>query len=301
MTIGPITLHAREAFTSSKLPVKKEIVERMIWYLVPRAKGSFMKTSKEWAAMQVGEELCEHWVWCNIYPKHIKNVVKMVVVLYDEFKKLQSYPKARMTEKWVKEKLDPFMTSLEVGFDIRTMDITYRRKQEEISGVKETDDEEAFWQDQMEGKRVGFCDNFVDRKWLVMDARKRKDNESFQKRLEKSEAEKIEMNEKVEIPEDYDDVKNMSKDEDVEYQEEEAATVRKKRRIDTGGSKENTGVLPEGYRHIRNSIRHVRPEYYTAVDRYRNMDTLIFMFTTRCVICLTPLYRVILFTDPPLI
>ena len=35
-----------------------------------------------------------------------------------------------MTDKWVKEKLDPFMVSLEVGFDIRTMDITNRKKQE---------------------------------------------------------------------------------------------------------------------------------------------------------------------------
>ena len=84
MTIGPITLQAREAFISSKLPMKKEVVERMIWFMVPRAKGSSMKTSKECAAMQVGEEL---WVWCNVYPKQIKNIERMILVLYDELKK----------------------------------------------------------------------------------------------------------------------------------------------------------------------------------------------------------------------
>ena len=128
MTISPITLQAREAFTSSKLPIKKEVVERMIWFMVPRAKRSFMKISKEFAAMQMGGELWQHWVLCNIYPKHIKIVERMILVLYDEFKKLQSYPKARMTEKGMKEKLDPFMGSLEEGFNIGNMDITYRRR-----------------------------------------------------------------------------------------------------------------------------------------------------------------------------
>ena len=87
MTMGPITLQVREAFISSKLPMKKEVVERMIWFMVPRAKGSSMKTSKECAAMQVGEEL---WVWCNVYPKQIKNIERRILVLYDELKKIQS-------------------------------------------------------------------------------------------------------------------------------------------------------------------------------------------------------------------
>ena len=70
MSLGSVTISARETFPSSKLPSKREVLERMIWFLVPRPKGSFMMTSKEWAAQQVTEELCEHWIWCNIYPKH---------------------------------------------------------------------------------------------------------------------------------------------------------------------------------------------------------------------------------------
>ena len=116
MSLGQKTIKARETFTSSKLPSMREVLERMIWFMVPRPKGSFNSTikSKESAAMQVTDELCEHWVWSNVYPKHPKNVEKQVISLYNEFKNLQKYPQAKMTEKWVKEKLEPFMSKLEL-------------------------------------------------------------------------------------------------------------------------------------------------------------------------------------------
>ena len=37
------------------------------------------------------------------------------------------------------------MKGLEEGMDIRTEDISFRKKQEEIHGVKETEGEEDFW------------------------------------------------------------------------------------------------------------------------------------------------------------
>ena len=272
MTLGPFTLHAREIFTSSKLPSKRELVERMIWFMVPRPKGSFIKTTKDWAAMKVAEELCEHWVFCNVYPKHIKNVQKDILSLYADFKKLQSCPKVRMTEKWVKETAEPYMTSLEVGLDIRTMDITFRKKQEEIYGVKETAAEEEFWQDQMTGKRIGLCENFVDRRWLAMDIRRKKDLESFQKRLEKSETEMNELSERVEVPEGYDDNRNVEKSDEEDFQVEEGEagddSSRKRRRVEECGSLNNQRDLPEGWKHIRKSVRQIRPEYITAVDRF---------------------------------
>ena len=55
------------------------------------------------------------------------------------------------------------MKALENGFDIRTPDKEYRKKQEEQFMVKETDEEEKFYLDQMKGDRVGYCDGFVDR------------------------------------------------------------------------------------------------------------------------------------------
>lgn len=270
MSLGSVTISARETFPSSKLPSKREVLERMIWFLVPRPKGSFMMTSKEWAAQQVTEELCEHWIWCNIYPKHVKHVTGRILQLYNDFKKLQSVPKARMTEKWVKEKVEPWLKSIEEGMDIRTSDKDARKKQEEIHGVKETEDEEAFWQDQMIGKRVGHCETFVDRKWLALDTRRKKDKESYLKRLENAEKEKKKLEEKVEVPLEFDEVEMTCEENDEVYMESEETTPCSKRRKRTNvleGSLENRKSLPADFRHIRRSIKCVRPEYYTAVDR----------------------------------
>ena len=49
------------------------------------------------------------------------------ILLYYEFKNLHKYSKARMIDKWVKEKLEPFITILEQGLDIRTTDATFRK------------------------------------------------------------------------------------------------------------------------------------------------------------------------------
>ena len=270
MALGPITFHARESFTSSVLPNKREVVERMIWFLVPRPKGTVFMTSKEWAAEHVAEELCEHWIWCNIYPKHTKNTTKLVLSLYHEFKKLQATPKDRRTNKWVEVKVQPFMKYLEEGLDIRTLDIAYRKKQEEQHGVKETEMENAFWEDQMRGNKIGHCDGFVDRKWLAQDARRRKDQDSYQKRLENEKEEQLLRFAKVDISdEDFEDSNGYTEDCDYEMEEEEHGSNAKKRRRRIVGEAdpENNQELPDNYKHIRLSVQRVRPEYYTALDR----------------------------------
>ena len=276
MSLGPMTIKARGAFTSSKLPSKREVLERMIWFMVPRPKGSLITTtkSKESAAMQVTDELCEHWVWSNVYPKHPKNVEKQVMSLYEEFKNLQKYPQAKMTEKWIKEKLEPFINKLEQGLDIRTTDISFRKRQEEWFGVKETQIEEDFWKDQMYGDRVGHCDSFVDRKWVAQDMRRKSDLKSFLRRLEKSEQEMKILAEKVEVPDEFDENLNILEDKDPDYEEDakvgdldESSKKRKRRSYVAEASTENSEQHPDCYRHIRSSAKKVRPEYYTAVDR----------------------------------
>ena len=156
------------------------------------------------------------------------------------------------------------MKSLEEGLDIRTEDIIFRKKQKEIHGVKEYKDEEDFWEDQMKGKRLGYCNSFVDSKWLASDTRRKNDLDSFLKRLGKSEVEKEKNDEKVEVPLEYDDDKD-NIDEYVEI--DDGNSKKRKRSLVSEGSAENVGRLPDSYRHIRRSIIGVRPEYYTAVDR----------------------------------
>ena len=272
MVLGPFTFHARESFIPSRLPNMKEVVERMIWFLVPRPKGSAFLTSKEWAATQVAEELCEHWIWCNVLPKYQKNVTKMILKIYEDFKKILGFNKSKQTENWVQDKVIPYMESLEQGLDIRTMDADFRKKQEETYGVKETQDEESFLEDQIKGKRVGHCDGFVDRKWLAQDARRRKEVESYQKRLNKSEQGKLDLV-KVAIPDEYDDPnQNSAEAEDGDYEDEgeedmPGMSKKRKRSVNPEGWAQNCGELPDNFRHIRHGVKKVRPEYYTAVDR----------------------------------
>ena len=249
MALGPITFHARETFTSSVLPSKREVVERMIWFLIPRPKGTVFLTSKEWAASRVSEELCEHWIWCNIYPKQVKNVNKMILNLYIDFKKLQSTPKDRRTDKWVSEKVQPYIKSLaEEGLDIQTLDTDYRKKLEKHYGVKETDMEVEFWEEQMRGRRIGHCDGFVDRKWSAMDARRKKDQESYQTRLEREKEEQVLRFAKVNISDDdLEDSQDDTRDFDYEMEEGQDVRSSKKRRRIVGEADPNNNLeLPDG-------------------------------------------------------
>ena len=83
----------------------------------------------------------------------------------------------------------PYLKSLEEGLDIRNMDPTFRKKQEVEHGVTETEDEEKFWKDQMQGKRVSYCDGFVDKKWISQMRRKKQDLTSNLRREKKSKEE----------------------------------------------------------------------------------------------------------------
>ena len=56
----------------------------------------------------------EHWVWNNLYTKTVRNVSNTLLSLYNDFKKMQGAPFPRQTAKWVKEKLEPYLDSLEV-------------------------------------------------------------------------------------------------------------------------------------------------------------------------------------------
>ena len=136
-------------------------------------------------------------------------------------------------------------------------------------GVKETDMEVEFWEDQMRGRRIGHCDGFVDRKWSAMDARRRKDQESYQSRLEREKEEQVLRFAKVNISDDdLEDSQDDTRDFDYEMEEGQDVRSSKKRRRIVGEADPNNNLeLPKNYKHIRLSVQRVRPEYYTALDR----------------------------------
>ena len=59
-----------------------------------------------------------------------------------------------------------FITNLEKAFDIRAREVNALiMKQEALHVVKETEEERAFYLDQICGERKFLCDWFVDKKW----------------------------------------------------------------------------------------------------------------------------------------
>ena len=55
----------------------------------------------------VGGLISEHWIWCNVYPKYMRNVVSSICKLYDDFKTMQKTAKVKQTEAWVHNKAQP--------------------------------------------------------------------------------------------------------------------------------------------------------------------------------------------------
>ena len=140
--------------------------------------------SKNEAAFSVAEELTDHWIRCNVYTMTKANTKSAVLKLYNKFRTLTNTTRARRTDKWWEQTVKPFVKHLEKGFDIRARDETAIKKQEAMHGVKETEEERAFYLDQICGERKLVCDSFVDRKWQKTEQRKRKERENQDKKME---------------------------------------------------------------------------------------------------------------------
>ena len=205
--------------------------------------------------------LIEHWIWCNLYPKHKKNVIGAILKLYDEFKLKVRYPKQKQTEKWKEGSAKSFTLSLQKGFDIKAQDKQYIKKQEELYGVKETEVEHEFLVDQVQGERKMYYESFVDRKWRSLHERKQKEKEGFEK-LKQRQEEQIESMRKVPMPKDLEE-ELMSVDEEDEkadsesdyvVEEEDESGKRKRQLVKETDDKGQGNTLPEGWQHIRSSI-----------------------------------------------
>ena len=85
MVVGSETIHGRSSIHPGLLPKVRTVMEVMMEMLMPRAKG-YRHLSMMDAAERVGQMLSEHLVWCNVYPKHVKNVSKKFMNCWLDFK-----------------------------------------------------------------------------------------------------------------------------------------------------------------------------------------------------------------------
>lgn len=159
-TLGDVTFVARTTFTPGLLPTMKEVLEVMVYHLLPSPGRRQM--SKGEAAGVVAGGLREQWIFQNIYTIQKMHIIKKVAHLYDEFTALNHTAQKKRTQAWVSNKLQPFLLKIQGCLDIFCKDQLALTKQEKFHGVKMTEEEHRFLQDQM-GPRLMLCTTAVDR------------------------------------------------------------------------------------------------------------------------------------------
>ena len=151
----------------------------------------------------------------------IKNVVKKIAKLYEEFTKLSQTRQERRNEKWEQDQTS-FCSRVEsTCFNIVTGDKERIKSLEKFHGVKMTQLEQDFLQDQL-GERKMFCTTDVDAAWARMAERRQKAEDALEKqRIAEEEAIKNQMSVPYgdEIPNEYivftDE--GINKDDDYDY------------------------------------------------------------------------------------
>ena len=117
----------------------------------------------------------------------MKNITTTISRLYADFKKLTSTSKVRQTPNWLESTLKPYLERVNGSLcDIATKDPIYRKKQDTMNGVKRTQAEHDFYEDQ-KGPRIMYCDSFVDRQWLHMADRRQNEKEALEIRKARAE------------------------------------------------------------------------------------------------------------------
>ena len=262
MKLGKEEFIARQSFTRGVLPSKREVVERMLFLLMPSGPSKTERTPQiDEAAFLVAKDLSDHWVHCNVYPMTTTNICKAVKRLYDDFRKLARVSWKEQTKTWWQRKAKSFIEELDGGFDIRARSSTAVKKQEQAHGVKETDEEDSFYYNQIFGDRKMICEAVVDKQWKKTEDRKQHEQESLERRRKENETATAEPLEVTDTSVDTEDEDN------DEFQPENEEQKTKRRKLVNESDAANHGELPRNWRHVRHSVWKVRPEYYRACDR----------------------------------
>ena len=272
--LGDVQFLGSLEFPPGMLPQEIHVLQAMIGLLRDQKKGF----TKQTAARRVSINLIDQWIHCNVYTKADQNVQNQIIKLYTEFEELKKTPYPRRTDKW-KDKVKVFHDRVSTSlFDIFTPDARRLKRLELFYGVRMTEEEYEFLEDQRHHRKM-ICEDQVDRQWLKTALRREREFLAFERQQAKAK-EEVKRMEKVELTDDMVDevfqtiCNSANQDPDYQMEEEEQeegqeeTKIQSKRRrtlINATANESCQNTLPENYQHIRNSIQRVRPEYYKTV------------------------------------
>uniref|UniRef100_A0ACB8FA73 Uncharacterized protein n=1 Tax=Sphaerodactylus townsendi TaxID=933632 RepID=A0ACB8FA73_9SAUR len=200
--------------------------------------------------------------------------------VYEEFSKLYQSRKRRKNELFI-QKADDFNRSSEQLFDIFCTDTVTREKLEQYSGVKMTDIEWKFLEDQRSERKMYFED-FMDKKQTeTLESRRKVQSLEHFRKIAEEEKETCKRkgmaSGRDELPDE--EVTSRNKDDSSLERSKGAGDFShkaKRKRLSSGwitGTATSTSYdesVPHECQHLRMSIRKVRPGFYETFDKYEN-------------------------------
>ena len=158
--LGEVTFVAKISFSPGLLPTMREVLEVMLFHLLPSPGRRQMRKGE--AVGVVAEGLREHWFFQNIYTIQKLRISKKVNDLYEEFIALSHTSQKKRTPAWISNKLQPLLNKIQGCLDIYCRDPSALKKQERFHSVKMSEEETKFVEDQL-GSRLMLCTTAVDR------------------------------------------------------------------------------------------------------------------------------------------
>ena len=135
-----------------------------------------------------------------------------------------------------------------------------------------TELEHAFLEDQR-GSRSGYCTSFVDKKWERTTQRRHREELAYEKMKRAEETSQPEAVPWGQVSSEMVQGDSTASEDDAEQNynasttDSECDTQPTKMRRVSIVHEATSDIMPEKFRHIRSSIKHVKPEFYSTVDK----------------------------------
>ena len=174
-----LNFEVTNSLPAGKLPTKLQV----ICFILTQKKLNIRSQCSSWKALAC--DLALHWIFCNVYPKSLKTIAKKLEECHKECLSLRKVQKSKRGVTYWKRYND-FAESCSTLFDILG-----NKEQIKVSeknwNVRMSEEDYIFYDNQSKIPQVGYCSNFVDRKWQISNERKQMREERNASRKKESE------------------------------------------------------------------------------------------------------------------